>query len=467
MRIGSTGGASPELRKQQRLHKGRDQRNQLNRRQLGQVRACMRRFDPIAELLSADADRIGALLPIKYARMLESPFSFFRGSVAIMAADLGSEPHSGLLVQMCGDAHIQNLGSFEAPDGRQVFDINDFDETLAGPWEWDVKRMATSLVLAGYESNHGRATCTRAVAQFVASYCKLLGQLAEEPVLTAVRHPVGGLKKAAPVAAAVSQAVRATPHDLLTKYTVQSPGKSYQFRNIPSQLWRITGEQRKLVLKGFEEYKKQLEPECKHWLSFYEPVDIAFKVVGTGSIGCQDYVMLLFGNGSEDPLFLQFKEERASIYSQFLPATTEHQGKRVAEGQKWLQPLSDLMLGWTTVENVEFVVRQMNDHKGAIGLATLKEDGLQVLSAVAGQLLARGHARSGDALQIKGYIGSHEKVISALTDFALEYAGQVQADFELFRKAVQAGQIPTQNEMKKPVRRAQRSGSEPVRAEQK
>lgn len=361
-----------------------------------------------------------------------------------MAADLAAEPHTEIEVQLCGDAHVQNMGSFEAQDGRLVFDINDFDETIPGPWEWDVKRMAASLVLAGYESNHGRSTCTRAVEAFASSYCKLLEELAEESILVAARYQIRRLKKAEPVSSVLAQAERANPEDLLKKYTEQPHKGSPAFKKIPNSLWRVAGKEKTAVIAALEPYRNRLAPERVHLFDFYKVQDVGFKVVGTGSVGLRDYVVLLFGNGYEDPLFLQVKQEVQSAYAPYLKnghSSQMHEGQRVAQGQLRIQPLSDLMLGWTESEGHHYLVRQLNDHKGSVDLQQLKEDGLGALATVAGQLLARGHARSGDALRIKGYIGGPEKVVDALVTYGLEYAGQAQADYEQFQKAIREGKV--------------------------
>src|SRR5581483_2819828 len=222
MAVRTTGSRGSNTRgqaatREQRLQHGRNQRERLSRSKLGELRARRPTFDPIKLLVSAKEGRLPALLPVKYSRMSGSPFAFFRGAVSIMAADLASAPHTGLTVQLCGDAHVQNLGSFEGPDGRLVFDINDFDETIPGPWEWDVKRMAASIVLAGFESDHRRSACAAAVEAFAAGYCGSLEQLAEQPVLVAARHQIRRVKKAQAVSAALLQAERACPDDLLRK----------------------------------------------------------------------------------------------------------------------------------------------------------------------------------------------------------------------------------------------------------
>ncbi len=428
--------------REDRLQLGRDRRKRLSRSKLGESTAQKRTFNPINALLAASKDRVPALLPIKYSRMSASPFTFFRGAVSIMAADLASEPHSGLMVQLCGDAHVQNLGSFEGPDGRLVFDINDFDETIPGPWEWDVKRMAASLVLAGLESHHARSACAGAVEAFAETYCRLLEELAEQPILVAARHQIHRVQRAQAASAALQQAARACPDDLLKKYTQNGARGQAHFKRVERVLWRLRGKRRQEILESLPLYRQSLAPERLHLFDFFHPIDVAFKVVGTGSVGLRDYVVLMEGNGAGDPLFLQIKQEAPSAYASHLKgATYAHQGQRVAEGQRRVQPSSDLLLGWTRIGQHDFLVRQLNDHKGAVDLNHLRGEGLRSLAVVAGELLARGHARSGDALMIKGYIGGCDKVLKAIVRYGLDYAEATQADFELFRRASKDGRI--------------------------
>jgi uncharacterized protein (DUF2252 family) len=224
--------------REQRLARGCGQRQRLSRVKLGEVSSRKRNFDAVQLLLDATTGRVPALLPLKYLRMSASPFSFFRGAVAVMAADMAQEAHTGIFVQLCGDAHLQNLGSFETPDGRLVFDINDFDETIPGPWEWDVKRMAASIILAGFECGHRLAGCTSAVEAFAASYCSSIEEFAEQRILVAARHQIHRLAKAQAVSAALLQAARAKPVDLLKKYTETNANGRTQFRKIEKVLWR-------------------------------------------------------------------------------------------------------------------------------------------------------------------------------------------------------------------------------------
>ncbi len=425
-----------------RLKAGRDRRQTLSRHALGQFDPRQRKFKALEMLKRAEDGRVAALLPLKYARMAESAFAFFRGSVGIMAADLADSPTTGLLVQLCGDAHVQNLGSFETPDGRLVFDVNDFDETIPGPWEWDVKRMAASLVLAGGEAKHEPLDCERAVEAFGCSYCQTIEMLAEQPILVAARHLIHRMQRAQAITAALTEAQRAQPCDLLKRYTESGNRGGVHFKKISHVLWRILGGQRKDALASLPLYCKSLAPERLHLFSFFKEKDVAFKVVGTGSVGLRAYVVLMEGNGAGDPLFLQIKQEVPSAYAPYLKhAHYPHQGQRVVEGQRRIQPVSDLLLGWTRFGGHDYLVRQLNDHKGSIDLTKLRGGGLVSLAEVAGELLARGHARSGDALAIKGYIGSYEKIVKSIVSFGVSYAGVAHEDFAEFKKAIADGQI--------------------------
>ena len=430
--------------REERLRRGREHRKRLNRTQLAEVHRGKRTIDPVAVLLGAHTGRVASLLPVKYARMAASPFAFFRGAVSIMAADLASKPDTGLTVQLCGDAHVQNLGSFETPDGRVVFDINDFDETIAGPWEWDVKRMAASIVLAGFESGHGRSGCSTAVEAFARTYCRSIEELGGEPILVAARHQIHRMEKAQAVSAALQQAQRARPVDLLDKYTETDARHRPRFKKVEDVLWRLQNKNRQEVFASLSLYRDSLAPDRVHLFDFFREIDVAFKIVGTGSVGLRDYVVLMEGSGPKDPLFLQIKQEVASAYAPYLKQRPEaHQGRRVVEGQRKIQALSDLLLGWTRIGEHDYLVRQLNDHKGSIDLEKLRGAGLTGLAEIAGELLARGHVRSGDALAITGYIGSGDKVLNAIVRYGLDYAATAQHDFELFQKAIKAGRVKT------------------------
>jgi uncharacterized protein (DUF2252 family) len=444
---------------QQRIEEGKKLRLQTSRQAHALLLAKRRNFDPIAVLLASRAERVRRLLPVKYARMSVSPFAFFRGAVSIMAADLARLPNSGLHAQLCGDAHVQNLGSFAAPDGKLVFDLNDFDETIRGPWEWDVKRMAASIVLAGRESGHDAEGCRSAAMAFVQHYSASIRELSELPVLQVARHQVHREERIAPIHAALLQSQRARPLDLLKKFTEADGHGRPRFRNQPPLFHRVTGKVAQEVLRSLTEYRDTLTPERRHFFDLFRSVDVGFKVVGTGSVGLRDYVVLFEGNGPNDAMFLQIKQEVASAYARYLPGDTaesvadESQGRRAAMGQRAIQPMSDLLLGWTRIGAHDYLVRQLNDHKGSIDLQTLHGAGMKQLALVAGELLARGHARSGDACGIRGYCGTGEKMAKALMGFAVEYADRTELDYQSFMAAIKKGRIKIAKQSQKTTAR--------------
>ena len=423
-----------------RLKAGRDQAKRVSHKHLGEYVPAKKRPDPLATLRKAEKDRLPALLPVKYSRMLPNSFAFFRGSVGIMARDLAAQHHTSLIVQLCGDAHLQNLGCFASPDGRIAFDINDFDETAAGPWEWDVKRMATSIVLAGALCDHNQSGCDEAVTDFAKAYCKTIAELAAQPILIAARHIIHRLGKSEAINAAFQQAERAKPADLLEKYASKTK-RSYKFKQAPGE-WPVTAKESAAVLRSLTAYRQTLPLERLHFLEFYHPVDVAFKIVGTGSVALRDYVVLMEGRNPDDALFLQVKQEVLSTYSPYLKlGHFPNQGQRVVQGQHRIQPVSDLLLGWTTIGKYDFLVRQLNDHKGSLDIQNMKGKGLSSLAEVAGELLARGHARSGDALALSGYLGDGEKVIHSIVKYARAYAEQVEEDFSAFQSATTSGKL--------------------------
>ncbi len=430
------------LTREDRIAAGRKKRDELSRAKLSEPAGRKRGFDPVRAVLRAGEGRLPALLPLKYQKMAASPFTFFRGSVGLMAADLARGPNTGLTVQLCGDAHIQNLGSFGTPDGHTVFDINDFDETVPGPWEWDLKRMSVSIILAGEAIGHTREACGSAVETFLRSYCALTEYLAGQPVLAAARYQIHRASSAPAVSGAFRQAERSSHCDLLAKYTKSGADGGMEFRGIDKVLWRLEGREREGVLGTLAVYRKSLAPERMHLFDWFRAVDVAFKVVGTGSVGLRNYVVLMEGNGAGDPLFLQIKQQVASTYAPYLKLPAyRNEGQRVVEGQRRIQPLSDLLLGWTRMGAQHYLVRQLSDHKGGVNLSQLKGAGLRSLAEIAGELLARGHARSGDAAAIHGYIGEPERATKAIGNFAAAYAGVVRGDFEKFQKAIRDGRV--------------------------
>jgi uncharacterized protein (DUF2252 family) len=469
---------------QERRTLGQARRKQVGRQEHNQLNPKARKTPALNLLARSMHGRIPALIKLKYKLMAESPFGYFRGAVPVMAADLAVLPNTGLVCQLCGDAHVRNLGAFAAPDGRLVFDINDFDETIRGPFEWDLKRMAASLVLAGRGSGHKESAARETVERCVARYCAQMRVFAQMSSLEVAHYQVHRLSQAAPVHQALMEAERATPQHTLDQLTepassmesakevnlvkgmgsvkgtgfspYKSPAKSKRalapegrsllnlsrrFKEIKPILTRVTGARAAAVLASLGPYRQMLEPQRQHLLSLYRPVDVAFKIVGTGSVGLRDYCVYFEGNGPADPLFLQIKEEPASAYSPYLTDAQppHHNGQRVAEGQKAMQVQSDPFLGWTHFAGRDYLVRQLNDHKGSIDMEDLAGGGLEAYAEVCGELLARGHARSGDPLILNGYIGNGDGFAEALAKFGSAYADQTEKDWNELKRSAYAG----------------------------
>lgn len=415
---------------------GEQQRKVFSRAELARWSPELRKQKPLKVLKQAMHGRVPALASIKYARMQASAFGFFRGAVPIMAYDLSLMGSSGIVTQLCGDAHVQNLGAYSDQNGRLTFDINDFDETIRGPFEWDVKRMATSILLAGQGAKIKNSVCTEAAEIFLQQYCDLVRQLAHMPVLAVARFQVHRLQSIAPISRILAQAEHATPMASLKKLTEKTKD-GQRFKDLPPLLRRLTGKHAADVLGSLVPYAKSLLPERQHFLEQFRPIDVAFKVVGTGSVGLRAYCVYLEGNretqGGSDPLFLQMKEEVPSAYIGYLPqlqVTALHQGQRVADGQRAMQLGSDPLLGWTHLEGRDYLVRQLSDHKASIDITKMRARDLEQYSAVCGEMLARGHARAGSAREIAGYLGAGKRFRMAILDFARSYTNQTIADWK-------------------------------------
>jgi uncharacterized protein (DUF2252 family) len=432
--------ATPE----ERHNLGQSRRKQVSRQQHSDFSAKARLTSPLTLLKRSVRGRVPALVKIKYERMAMSPFGYFRGAVPVMAADLAALPNTGLTVQLCGDAHVRNLGAYAAEDGRLVFDINDFDETFRGPFEWDLKRMAASLVVAGREAGNKEGICEQAVVRCIASYCERMRAYAPMPVLELVRDQISRIEEVAPVHMALRKALRATPLHTLEQLTEPVPGPDAgnpdaprRFREQKPILTRLTGAKAATVLASLEAYRQTLQSQRQYFLSQYRPLDVAFKVVGTGSVGLRDYCVYMEGNGPGDPFFLQIKEEAPSAYAPYLqdPHVPRHQGQRVVEGQRMIQTGTDILLGYTTIDGRDYLVRRLNDHKASIELTDLNGDGLLEYGQLCGELLARGHGRSGDARQIAAYRGAGDGFAEAIAAFGRKYADQTEKDWAELKKA--------------------------------
>lgn len=431
--------ATPE----ERRNLGQARRKQVGRQKHDELNIKARHAPALQLLERVERGRIPALLKLKHQLMAQSPFGYFRGAVPVMAADLSVLPNTGIVSQLCGDAHVRNLGAFAAPDGRLVFDINDFDETIRGPFEWDLKRMAASLVLAGRESGHKESSASAAVELCIVRYCEQMHAFAEMTLLEVGRFQVHRLGSVAPIHEALLKAERATPVHTLDRLTQAASNKSdvaRRFKDEKPMLSRITGSQAVTVLAALSPYRQMLELQRQHLLSLYRPVDVGFKVVGTGSVGLRDYCIYFEGNGPHDPLFLQIKEEAPSAYTPYLPdAHPAHQnGQRTVEGQRAMQVQSDPFLGWTHMAGRDYLVRQLNDHKGSIEIEDLAGSGLAAFAEICGELLARGHARSGDPLVISAYLGTGGGFAQALGRFGLTYADQTEKDWQALRRSGKA-----------------------------
>ncbi len=447
----------PSSTHEERRKFGQSRRDEVSRVSQGDWNPKRRDFGVVDLLRKAQRGRISNLLPIKFARMAASPFGFYRGAVPVMAADLAKLENTGIQSQICGDAHVRNLGAFAGTDGRLIFDINDFDETIRGPWEWDVKRMAASLMLAGREANNTEKECKEAVLAFAHSYRESMRHFCEMTVLDLARYKVFRHLNISPVLAVLRKAERATPQHNLDQLTVRQAGK-HRFREqkpLQFHLPRRTAEE---VVAGLRSYIETLLPERQEWFAQYHVEDVAFRVVGTGSVGIRDYIVLMFGRTASDPLFIQIKEEDNSAYAPYCPESRVpmNQGQRTAQGQRAMQVQSDIFLGWTSIAGRDYLVRQLRDHKAGIENEDLEGSGLVQYARVCGELLSKGHARSGDSCAISGYLGNSDKFDKAMVEFGVAYADQSTKDYDEFTRAIRVGQVAAAPPVSRPAKQRRR-----------
>lgn len=411
------------------------------------------RPDPVEVLKQADRGRLKELLPIRYGRMRRSPFAFFRGAGALMAADLAATPETGIRVQACGDCHVSNFGGFGSPERRLVFDINDFDETLHASWEWDLKRLATSVVLAGRQIGTKERHCEHAATVVVKSYREHMREYAMMRALDAWYSEISAeiLIESAKTTVAKERWTRVedkarlqTAEHVFPRITETVKGQP-RIIDHPSLVYhprqRIKLEKR--VKDMFRRYRLTLPEERRVVLDRYHIVDIARKVVGVGSVGTRCAVVLLMA-GQNDPLFLQFKEALPSMLEPYVGKSRyANHGERVVTGQRMLQSSSDIFLGWTSDdEGHDYYFRQLRDMKMTINVEQMsKQDFIEYIE-VCGWALARAHARTGDAALIAGYLGKNDVLDEAVASFAMAYADQTERDYALLVKATRAGSIP-------------------------
>jgi uncharacterized protein (DUF2252 family) len=417
------------------------------------------RPDPVEILRAGNAGRQSELVPLRMGRMAASPFAFLRGAAAVMAWDLSHTPASGLSVLLNGDAHINNVGLYGTPQRDVIIDLNDFDEACVGPWEWDLKRLVASVNVAGRENGLGRKTRRRAVMDAVEGYRWNVGRLAPMGVLDvwslfahAERPPrvIDVPPRAwAIIQKAAAKARRTTSANLLPKVARQGADGSWRFEDDPPVLTRLDEATRATVMASLVEYAENLVPEYRFLLQRYAVADVAHRVVGVGSVGNRAYLVLLFGNGDTDPLFLQVKEAVVPAHARYLPPYSlrvAHEGRRVVVSQRLLQALGDPLLGWTTIDGRPYYVRQMKNMKASMPVAFLREKPFDFWAFACGGILARAHARVGDAAAISGYCGTSTALARALADFAEDYGDQTERDHDGLVQAIKAGRVEAHQE---------------------
>jgi uncharacterized protein (DUF2252 family) len=411
------------------------------------------RPNPISLLEEQDRSRLPQFVPLRYERMIASPFGFLRGSAVVMAGDLAATPVTGLQVQMCGDAHLSNFGVYATPERNQVFDVNDFDETLPGPWEWDVKRLAASIVVAGRTIGFTRAMNRQAVVGCVGSYREHMweyGEMRHIDVWYARIDPESTRRfvrssDRAYVEKELEKARRSSSLVAFPRLTQKVNGQ-YRIKDDPPTIEHLDDEELAQQLGTLvERYSASLQEDRHVLLSKYRFVDVAHKVVGVGSVGTRCYVALLMGSQQSDPLFLQVKQAQASVFEPHLgPSSYSSHAQRVVRGQQLMQAASDIFLGWTGLGSIDFYVRQLRDMKLSVSVESLSGSRFVQYCELCGWALARAHARSGDPAQVSGYLGANDTFDRAIASFAEAYADQTERDHAALMSAAQAGRVPTQ-----------------------
>lgn len=457
---------APYLSPRERAEQGKAARGSAPRKSHAGFEPDGDRPDPVAVVEAQSRTRVPDLVPIRYGRMTQSPFRFYRGAAAIMAGDLAGTPDSGLTAQLCGDAHLLNFRLLGSPERRLVFDINDFDETLPGPWEWDVKRLAASLVIAGRENGYSAKERSVIVRAAVRSYRERMRMFASMGTLDVwyTRADMADLQPTADrrLGAKGRERLSATMAKARTRDSLQAFEKLTRVREgerrfapdpplvVPvDDLLRggrrdtFVGELHELV----ERYARSLSTERRHLLRQYRVVDIARKVVGVGSVGTRCWILLLLGKDDTDPLILQAKEADRSVLAPYAGRSEyRNQGQRVVAGQRLMQAVGDVFLGWDRVRGLDgrqrdFYVRQLHDWKGILVPQVMVPNGMRVFGELCGATLARAHARSGDRIAIAAYLGGGPAFDNALADFAESYADRNERDHAALVAAVKSGRV--------------------------
>ena len=435
------------------------------------------RPDPVALLQDQDATREPDLVPVRHGRMLVSPFTFYRGAAKIMAADLKDTPTAGLQVQLCGDAHLSNFGAFASPERRLLFDLNDFDETLPGPFEYDVKRMAASFTIAGRNNGFGKADTKAATLEAAKAYREAMAgfaamgtmaiwyaRLDEDELMRGVRSAgaeATTTKKEKKAAKQAEKSLRKGAAKARTRDSLQALSKlgelvdgRYRIVSQPPIVvpvrdvhatYGLSADQIEQAIRDqFRAYRATLRDDQRQLLERFQVVDVARKVVGVGSVGTRAFIVLLQGRDQDDPLFLQVKEATRSVLEDHLPKSRYRQhGQRVVQGQRMMQAASDIYLGWTKGADVNrhFYWRQLRDMKASADVEAMALYGLTFYARICGWTLARAHARSGDPIAIAEYLDEDDQFDRSITDFARRYADQNEHDYQAFTKAIRSGRL--------------------------
>ncbi len=441
-----------------RYQLGRQLRQQVPRRSLGDWSVQVDRPDPVELIIESHQGRLEWLIPCRVGRMTASPYGFLRGSAIVMAEDVARLPSTGITPVICGDAHLGNFGFYASPEQDLVIDLNDFDEAHPGGWEWDLRRLVASIWVAGRQNGASDQQCESAVLGCVAGYRAEVRDLASTALLARSyqRLDVDHLQQSttykslqAEIKRAASRARRRTSDRALPKFTSERDGRRRIVED-PPLTTRVSYAEADELAQGLDEYLGTLDPHWRRALGGYTLIDIAHKVVGVGSVGLRAYVALLEGSSPDDVVFLQLKQARRSVLARHVhgeSAWHAHQGQRVVEYQQALQTVSDPLLGWTTVDGHQYYVRQFRNMKGTVALDSIDGAALADYAGIVGHLLAKGHARTSGASMIVGYVGSSDRLDVALARFARLYADQTEADHAALVKAAARGIVPVDRDL--------------------
>ena len=431
---------------------GKALRKAVPRKKLAGWRITSEGRNPVQLIHDSHEGRLDWLIPVRLARMVSSPYGFLRGTAIVMASDVAKLPATGITPVVCGDSHLGNFGFYASPEGELVIDLNDFDEAHPGSWEWDLRRLVASIFVAGRENGASEEECHASVLACVAAYRDEVRFLAEQPLLLRSfnRLDVGRLHETATekslrdeIERSAKRARTRTSDRALPRFTAEHEGKR-RIVEEPPLITRVSEEDAEAIGAGLDAYLLTLAPHWRRVLGGYTLVDIAHKVVGVGSVGLRAYVALLEGSSPDDVVFLQLKQARRSVLAPYVhgeSAWHSHQGQRVVEYQQALQTVSDPLLGWTTIGDHQYYVRQFRNMKGTVALDAIDAAALSDYAGIVGHLLAKGHARTSGASMIAGYAGVSDKLDQALASFARAYADQTEADHAQLVDAVRKGQV--------------------------